>query len=564
MDVFAVAAYLLKVGGVIAFFEPSPFAEKDDLSGGQFVLSTADRKLADTAGEMWRDAEQNPKGFPPKYVQVLWRQLIRHWGDPVTPGSYLGDDADNSKWWRWALKLVMISDMACNRILRDPVGAFKRSPFEEFVEDWYLTPYREDDKLTRMRWRRGGASGMETPRPPASLTLLADRSVVCVLPKVRVAPVGATLRNLTRNLSLLPGRGEVRCSWYDLPEPANGEDQETLDILLIPEPATLEAKCFCPHEDTQQTQKNLHYWKKDWDNFHLDQTWIKGKEKRDLFLENCESLLKSAKDQSRRVNGIVLPEYAVDYALFEDLCTRLKKVEPGLEFIISGSSDNCREADGCAPEPGNHVLTRVWYGAADLHRTTSRRKHHRWRMDRSQVETYALSSSLNPKIKYWWESCPLGRREVHFHRFRKRSVFSVLICEELARSDPCHEILRSVAPNLIFALLLDGPQIRNRWPAQYASNLADDPGSSVLTMTSYGLIDRANRQGKFGPCHSFAMWKDETGKIVEIDMPKGDGPRAVLLSLWSEHVSDRTIAGKNNLARSWRYSSHYPVFSSRT
>ena len=48
-------------------------------------------------------------------------------------------------------------------------------------------------------------------------------------------------------------------------------------------------------------------------------------------------------------------------------------------------------------------------------------------------------------------------------------------------------MLRAVGPNLIIALLADGPQIASRWPGRYAAAFADDPGSSVLTLTSAGM-----------------------------------------------------------------------------
>ena len=40
-------------------------------------------------------------------------------------------------------------------------------------------------------------------------------------------------------------------------------------------------------------------------------------------------------------------------------------------------------------------------------------------------------------------------------------------------------------------LLLDGPQLTSRWAARYASVLADDPGSAVMTLTSYGMVQRS-------------------------------------------------------------------------
>jgi predicted amino acid-binding ACT domain protein len=471
--------------------------------------------------------------------------------EPLNPPPVVGTDSV-PEWWISTLKLVTLADMAVNRLLRDPVSTEGHN-----AQIW--------ETVIRDIYRRRAAMGK---RPPASLTLMADTSVVCVMPKVRVAAVGATLRNMTRNLALLPGHREVRCRWDFSPDVAPSEDLDTLDILLIPAPFELQGNNFVANRDANATLSELRYYKKGWETFRIEQTWIKG-EKRASFIEDCLKLMERARQETACVNGVILPEYALDYDLFHELCTALKGIEKNLEFVISGSSSNCRTDDGEyranendeVPNLGNHVVSRVWYdrGREEVYIDNSRIKHHRWRLDRPQVETYALSTALNPKIENWWEDTPLGRREIHFHRFREKSVFSVLICEELARSEPCHEILRSVAPNLIFALLLDGPQIKERWPAQYASNLADDPGSSVLTFTSWGLIARSNAQGRYKENRSIALWKDDGGNFLSIQMPTGNGARGVLLSLWSAHVKDMTMAGKQSVARAWRYSSHMPI-----
>ncbi len=542
-DAFAAVGYLLKKGGVMGFFEPSPYAETASLPGCRFVLSLDERSDVSAAGKDWRR-----NGKIPDYVQTKWSELIECWNEALTPESHLQKGCPGG-WWKPALLLAMSADTACARLVRDEVEGLDVGFFDDFFQEFYHG-YRSRDNSVE---------------PPPSLCLRADPSVVCVLPKVRVAPVGATLNNLTRNLSLLPGRGEVRCAWFT-PVSVPEEDLDTLDILLIPVPERIDATDICPNVEKGIGARALHHTKPDWETFSIKQNWIGTKNAAERFIENCLELLREARKHSAGVNGVILPEYALTYQLFDKLSAVLKKENPALEFVVSGTSDNCREAFAGEPEKGNHVLTRVWQGKTgknkpdpDQYETVSRLKHHRWRLDRSQVETYALSPALNPKISYWWEDTPLGMRKIYFHRFRKRSVFSVLICEELARSDPCHAVLRSVAPNLIFALLMDGPQIRERWPAQYASNLADDPGSSVLTFTSFGLIDRANRQGHYKENRSVAMWKDDSGKVVQLGMPDGDGPRAVLLSLWSEHVIDRTITGKKSQARSWRYSSHFPI-----
>ncbi len=56
---------------------------------------------------------------------------------------------------------------------------------------------------------------------------------------------------------------------------------------------------------------------------------------------------------------------------------------------------------------------------------------------------------------------------------------------------PGATILRAVGPNLVVCLLLDGPQSKERWSTRAAAALADDPGSSVLTLTSLGMLRRA-------------------------------------------------------------------------
>lgn len=539
-DMFAAAGHLCKISGLIGFFDPSPY--RTDQPHCEFVLTKDHRKSADSAAEEWR-AEASA-GVPPLYVKDLWESLVNSWEEEISPGKYVEKADGPPEWWRSALLLVTISDMACNRILRDPLKMYDVGPFEEWMRLLYRTT------LNRLHVT---GDGEHHDRPPPSLGIMSDSSVVCVLPKVRVSPVGATMRNVSRNLSLLPGRAEVRCFWETPINVAPAESRESLDILLIPEPSSINATDFDETGHTESEDKDVHYWMKDWSTFKINQSWISAGPVRDKFINHCEALLEKASKESRAINGVILPEYALDWDTFDDLCDRLKKKQPKLNFVISGTSENCDR------EHGNHVMTRIWYVGDDVELTQSRRKHHRWRMDRSQLETYALTGSLNPKIKNWWEDTPLTQRQIHFQRFRERSVFAVLICEELARSEPCHEVLRSVAPNLIFALLLDGPQIKQRWPAQYASNLADDPGSAVLTFTSFGLIQRSNEQRHHPENRSIALWKDDTGKFVEIDMPKGDNMGGVVLSLWSESVVDRTITGKQSQALSWRYASHTPI-----
>ena len=125
-----------------------------------------------------------------------------------------------------------------------------------------------------------------------------------------------------------------------------------------------------------------------------------------------------------------------------------------------------------------------------------------------------------------------------------------MICEDLARSDPCHEVLRSIGCNLVIALLMDGPQLPTRWPARYATNLADDPGSSVLTLSSRALIERSNN-GREHADWTVALWKDDRGKTTKIGCPPDK--HGVVLMLNAERVTEMSLDGRaNDDAYAWR------------
>lgn len=93
------------------------------------------------------------------------------------------------------------------------------------------------------------------------------------------------------------------------------------------------------------------------------------------------------------------------------------------------------------------------------------------------------------------------------------------------------DIIRAVGPNLVMALLMDGPQTKERWAARYATVLADDPGCSVLSLTSSGMAQLS--RPATGPSRSrvVALWKDAFRGATEIELPAGCDAVAVSLSI---------------------------------
>lgn len=534
-DVFAVTGQLCQLGGVMGYFDPNP---NEAQTGDNLVLSKGEKKCLKVAGKAWR---KTGLATPSTLVQELWSELLCHGSAPLRQ-----ENGESCIWWPAAIKLLIIADVASKGLGRYTAKspAKNRNPFNVHLSAlFYEEPEGEitDDAIE--------TATHVGKRKPASICLLADMDYVCVYPKGRVAQVGCTLRNLSANLALLPPRGMVRCHWMQPQTAPTKDDHSALDILLIPLPFNLTGRDFKACDWSVKSR---------WGNFEIEQPWLN---KKGAIIKMVKGLLKKAQTEAKTVNGIIFPEYALTYEIFEDLCTVLQKIEPGLEFIVAGSSTNCDATD----ETANYVLTAINYDVGEpasggaRYAVTSRKKHHRWCLNSSQVSDYALSSSLNPGVKKWWEKHHISKRELYFHQFRRSSVFATMICEDLARNDPCHEILRSIGPNLLFALLMDGPQIQNRWSSRYASSLADDPGSSVLTFTSFGLVDRMNSTNKHPENRSVALWKDETGQVVEILMPKEGKDCGILISLSSCVVKDLTIDGREIENCSWKFEAQLPV-----
>ena len=90
---------------------------------------------------------------------------------------------------------------------------------------------------------------------------------------------------------------------------------------------------------------------------------------------------------------------------------------------------------------------------------------------------------------------------------------------------------------------LFGTQPEKRRPGRYATVLAEDPGSAVLTVTSLGMVMRSAMPGE-NPNRTIALWKEPNGKAHELALPKGD--HALLLSLTSKLVEQFTLDGRGD------------------
>jgi hypothetical protein len=161
----------------------------------------------------------------------------------------------------------------------------------------------------------------------------------------------------------------------------------------------------------------------------------------------------------------------------------------------------------------------------------------------AQIKQYQLGHVLNPAHS-WWEDIDVSERKIMMGLDRRETVISALVCEDLARYDPVLPAVAAIGPSLVIALLMDGPQLENRWSARYATTLAEDPGSSVLTLTSLGMILRSRRPGQ-EIRRTIGIWRERGESAIELELPAGH--HAISLSLIAEESArQRTLDNRSD------------------
>ncbi len=269
-----------------------------------------------------------------------------------------------------------------------------------------------------------------------------------------------------------------------------------------------------------------------------------------------KELMRAAKKLVRKIDGVLLPESAINPVQLERIWAEVARENC---LLVAGVRSN-----GQHGFQRNCIETRVPIGGANagIRVAYNQAKHHRWQLDRPQIVTYGLASQLHLD-RVWWEGIEIETRELNFVAIQPWLTTCVLICEDLARQDPIAEIIRAVGPSLVVALLMDGPQLKTRWPSRYATVLADDPGTSVLTLSSIGMVQLSRPMDPgITPSRVVALWKDpQSPSAIQIELPPGAS--AVVLSLVNTNNREQAADGRldDEEATTLVLGGIHPVFS---
>ncbi len=484
-DVFACCASILHETGA---FERAVALE------GEAVLPPDWARQAKSVGESWREAfattNRSPDGqasepSPPAEVLAAWDELAT---------SEVGLDGLFREEGRTTVRLLLMllgfSDEACKG-----VGVRSEDPPSGAMLPLALA------RLDASDWR--------------TLCDKVPMDRVCVLPKQHTPQRGLTLRSFSHHLALIPSVG-VAARWY---RPNRATDRararlDLLNILVLPWPERVDRRAFSavrPHGDARAHLAGAFRY------FRYGAPGIPDLERR------LEAALVAASTEAEPVDLVVLPEMALresELDIVARVCHRHNcALIAGMQTVPT---------DGQATENCAVIDTSAWLGREGNKSPTPlrgrQRKHHRWCLDASQIRGYGLEGRLPTSCDNWeWTS--IGQREVGFHTVERWLTISALVCEDLARRDPVAQVVRAVGPNLVVALLMDGPQLSNRWGARYASVLAEDPGCSVLTVTSLGMAalsrEHCAKMGWADRSRAVALWRDITGPDTIIELPEG-------------------------------------------
>lgn len=438
------------------------------------------------AARAWRDASGARGCQPPALVSRCWDTLTRDRHMPLAK-------VRTGEAWELTsalLTLHAIADEACADVTAPPST---QASFE--ARAWALL--QADGSLSRLSATR-----------------------VRVVPKTQLSARGITIRSLSRYVALCYESVDVRWRSVDPRPPVARRDY---NMVLVPWPLEVHAHSFRPAATTLVDEMDVERF----GFFEYEPGAAPGS----AFVS---SLLAAAAAAGRQVDVVIFPEAAVR----PDVITGVEETlaRHGASFLIAGVSE--------PPSPPRFGRNYLHFGvrATGGWSHYEQDKHHRWCLDERQIRQYHLTRRLHPK-RLWWEAIEIRERMLHIVDVGAGVTTAPLVCEDLARLDEVADLVRRIGPSLVIAVLLDGPQLASRWPTRYASVVADDPGSAVLTLTSFGMATRSRPRGT-RRSRVIAHWNDPTDGVREIEL----APRAsaVLVTASVESSTLWTADGRSH------------------
>src|SRR5262249_4320419 len=263
------------------------------------------------------------------------------------------------------------------------------------------------------------ARGREVLAATGSLARIPSH-VLRVLPKICTPPNGTCFRSFSRYVCV-QGPG-LDAQWHKVPVRRSGTALQArhANLLLLPWPLRVRESDFRPVEVHHRTLTSEPFG------------FFEFAPLEKLDLDLVSRMIVAARDEVDSVDGVLLPESAVDESEVDDLETVLDR--HGVAMLITGARQRT-PAPGRFPSNWVHIgdNARREKGASFPTSTGGKwfhirqNKHHRWSLDEGQILQYHLGGVLHPHIR-WWEAMEVPRRTVHFVEHGDEIAIVSLVC----------------------------------------------------------------------------------------------------------------------------------------
>lgn len=459
-------------------------------------------------------------------------------------------------------KPLNVVTQSCKNVNKSCVGSFIAVPLEslltlhafadEACAGWGISKIDKIGKYSRAQ--RYAEKLLEDKGTLATIHASRGR----ILPKRHTPNVGITLRSFSSHLGF--HRSSIDINWLvakSNPISDNIDIDRTFSVLLFPWPLEVKANDF----EVIKREKEHNLFTYNPRNF-LSDIYKKNRTVADEYKEKqynnqvectnfglaVEEVIKEALNEVKSVDMVIFPESSLSTIEVEVLTNILIKYDVSV-YILGVREAHSEIIDQQVNTLGSNAVyfntlkkstkpslvqlnseKKRQYAYNKSDNKYKQYKHHRWKITRNQAIQYGLGRVLRPTVN-WWEGINVHPRKVSFINLGRHITICPLICEDIARQDPIADLIRTVGPSMVVTILMDGPQKADRWSAKYASVLADDPGSSVITLTSYGMVQRWNQTSK-EKSKVISLWNDGIGPAREIQLENNS--KAVLLSLFVE------------------------------
>ena len=228
-----------------------------------------------------------------------------------------------------------------------------------------------------------------------------DAGRVRVLPKMHTPQTGLTIRSFSMYLALC-NPSEVVPQWVN---PRYQFPDDSLNLLLVPWPLEIYPIQFRASRALATETRNI-----DKDRFGLFP--VDPLKRPGDIMTLVTKLLDAANEHIGRVDGIVLPEAAVTPAQHEAIA---KFAGDNKIFLVSGVAT--------VPEGGTPGCNQVSINLP-FNEELVQKKHHRWKLDESQINQYGLGRQPAPgagMVGAHWNRRPV----LHIRRRQFRDGFGL-------------------------------------------------------------------------------------------------------------------------------------------